>query len=174
MSRTGRPPKPLQEKILSGARIRNDRDEDAQVANAAVALGMPNCPAWLNKNAKKHWETLGPALVQAGLLSVVDGDVFGLHCDNMAAYAEAMQRLQEVEKWVAKTPNGFEVQAAWLQIRNKLQEQIIKTAREFGLTPAARSTVKANKQQQLDLLGAGVSASDSSDPYDGFGPRQTC
>lgn len=174
MSRTGRPPKPLQEKILSGARIRDDRDEGAQVANAAVDLGMPPCPAWLNKKAKKHWDILGPTLVQAGLLSVVDGDVFGLHCDNMAAYAEAMERLQEVEKWVAKTPNGFEVQAAWLQIRNKLQEQIIKTAREFGLTPAARSGVKVNKQQQLGLFGAAAATNEENDPYDGFTARQSC
>ncbi|TCB18988.1 phage terminase small subunit P27 family [Acinetobacter sp. ANC 5045] len=171
MSRTGRPPKSLQEKILSGSRIRVDRDEDAQVANAAVDLGMPACPAWLNKNAKKHWDKLGPILVQAGLLSVVDGDVFGLHCDNMAAYAEAMSRLEDASKWVAKTPNGFEVQAAWLQIRNKLQEQIIKTAREFGLTPAARSNVRVNKPEQLNLLGAATSTED--DPYAEYNIRQS-
>jgi len=171
MSKTGRPPKPLQEKILSGARIRDDRDDDAQVANAAVDLGMPPCPVWLNKKAKKHWDTLGPTLVQAGLLSVVDGDVFGLHCDNMAAYEEAMSKLTVVSEWVAKTPNGFEVQAAWLQIRNKLQEQIIKTAREFGLTPAARSSVKVNKPQQLNLLGA--SAAVEEDEFSGMGIRSS-
>lgn len=64
MSKTGRPPKPLQEKILSGSRIRNDRDEDAQVANAAVDLGMPPCPGWVKGAAKKHWDVLGPQLVQ--------------------------------------------------------------------------------------------------------------
>ncbi|MFX7620743.1 P27 family phage terminase small subunit, partial [Acinetobacter baumannii] len=89
--------------------------------------------------ARKHWDTLGPKLVQAGLLSVVDGDVFLLHCDNMAAYEEVQEKLQDINSWVATTPNKFEVQSAWLQIRNKLQELIIKTAREFGLTPAARS-----------------------------------
>lgn len=160
MSRTGRPSTSLQEKILNGSRIRKDRDEDAQVANAAVDLGMPPCPAWLTKKARKHWDTLGPKLVQAGLLSVVDGDVFMLHCDNMAAYEEVQEKLQDFGTWVSKTPNGFEVQAAWLQIRNKLQEMIIKTAREFGLTPAARSNVKVNKQQQLDLLGAAAATED--------------
>ncbi len=63
MSRTGRPPKSLQEKHLSGSRIRNDRDEESKVANAAVDLGMPPCPAWVNKEAKKHWDKLGPVLV---------------------------------------------------------------------------------------------------------------
>ncbi|MFY0034724.1 phage terminase small subunit P27 family, partial [Acinetobacter baumannii] len=46
MSNMGRPRKSLQEKVLSGGRVREDRDEDAQVANAAVDLGMPPCPAW--------------------------------------------------------------------------------------------------------------------------------
>lgn len=167
----GRPSKSLQEKNLSGSRIRDDRDADAQVANAAVDLGMPTCPVWLNKKAKKHWETLGPMLVNAGLLSVVDGDVFGLHCDNMAAYEEAMTRLTEISTWVSKTPNGFEVQGAWLQIRNKLQEQIIKTAREFGLTPAARSNVKVDKQQQLSLLGAEQATHGENNPYADYGLR---
>lgn len=152
MSNMGRPPKSLQEKYLSGSRVREDRDGESKVANAAVDLGMPPCPTWVTGAAKKHWEVLGPKLVQAGLLSVVDGDVFGLHCDNMAAYGEAMERLKEVNDWVVTTPNKFEVQSAWFQIRNKLQEQIIKTAREFGLTPAARSSVKVNKDQQLSLL----------------------
>ena len=157
----GRPPKSLQEKMLSGSRIRDDRDADAQVANAAVDLGMPPCPAWLNKKARKHWDTLGPKLVQAGLLSVVDGDVFLLHCDNMAAYEEVQEKLQDINSWVATTPNKFEVQSAWLQIRNKLQELIIKT----------RSNVKVNKQQQLDLLGAATSTED--DEFSGMSVRSS-
>ena len=163
-----RPKLPLQEKILSGSRIREDRDADAQVANAVVDLGMPPCPRWVKGAAKKHWEILGPKLVQAGLLSVVDGDVFGLHCDNIASYEQVMEKLTNIDSWVATTPNKFEVQSAWLQIRNKLQELIIKTAREFGLTPAARSNVKINKQQQQELFGAGQSTDHENDPYNGY------
>ena len=169
MSNMGRPPKPLQEKILSGSRVRDDRDSDAQEANAAVELGMPPCPRWVKGEAKKHWDTLGPILVQAGLISVVDGDVFGLHCDNIAAYEQVCEKLTKFDDWIAKTPNDFVIQSAWLQIRNKLQELIIKTSREFGLTPAARSSVKINKQQQLDLLGTDASQKDENDPYANYG-----
>ena len=59
----GRPAKSLQEKILSGARIREDRDADAQVANAAVDLGMPPCPRWIKGAAKK---TLGRTRPETG------------------------------------------------------------------------------------------------------------
>ena len=173
MSNMGRPPKSLQEKMLSGSRIRDDRDSDAQVANASVDLGMPPCPRWVKGVARKHWDTLGPALVNAGLISVVDGDVFAMHCDNVARYADVMEKLEDIDKWLAKTPNGFEVQAGFVQIRNKLQEQIIKTAREFGLTPAARSSVKKNKTQQIDLLGADAATKPENDPYENYSFRSS-
>ena len=173
MSNMGRPPKPLQEKILSGSRVRDDRDSDAQEANAAVELGMPPCPRWIKGAAKKHWDVLGPTLVQVGLMSVVDGDVFSIHCDNVARYADVVEKLDNIESWLASTPNGFEVQAGFVQIRNKLQEQILKTAAEFGLTPKARSSVKINKQQQLDLLGGDASQKDENDPYANYGIRSS-
>ena len=173
MSNMGRPPKPLQEKILSGSRVRDDRDSDAQEANAAVELGMPPCPRWVKGEAKKHWDTLGPILVQAGLISVVDGDVFSMHCDNVARYAEVVEKLDNIEDWLATTPNGFQVQAGYVQIRNKLQEQVMKTAAEFGLSPKARSSVKVNKQQQLDLLGADAALKDENDPYANYGIRSS-
>lgn len=173
MSNMGRPPKSLQEKNLSGSRIRSDRDGDAQEANAAVELGMPPCPRWIKGAAKKHWDVLGPTLVQAGLMSVVDGDVFSIHCDNVARYADVVEKLDNIESWLASTPNGFEVQAGFVQIRNKLQEQILKTAAEFGLTPKARSSVKINKQQQLDFLGADAAQEEENDPYAGFNIRSS-
>ena len=173
MSNMGRPPKSLQEKNLSGSRIRSDRDGDAQEANAAVELGMPPCPRWVKGAAKKHWDVLGPTLVQVGLMSVVDGDVFSIHCDNVARYADVVEKLDNIESWLASTPNGFEVQAGFVQIRNKLQEQILKTAAEFGLTPKARSSVKINKQQQLDFLGADAAQEEENDPYAGFNIRSS-
>ena len=41
---------------------------------------------------------------------------------------------------------------------------IIKTAREFGLTPAARSSVKVDKNKQLSLL-ADANAVESENIY---------
>lgn len=144
----GRPKKPAQQKVLEGTKLRGDRDSHGPDA----ALGLPDAPYWLCKVGKKHWETLGPQLVSTGLLSVIDGDMFSLHCDNMAQYGELKAKLPEIEKWVRETPNGFEMQSAWLTIRNRLQEMIIKTGREFGLSPAARSSIKV-ESRQLSLLG---------------------
>lgn len=167
----GRPPKSLQEKMLSGSRIRTDRDANAQEANALADIGVPPCPGWVKGVAKKHWDTLAPALVDAGLISVLDGDVFAMHCDNVARYGQVMEKLENIETWLATTPNGFEVQAGFVQIRNKLQEQILKTASEFGLTPKSRSSVKADKPKQQSLFGDVSSGSD--DPYANYDIRQS-
>lgn len=146
----GRPTKPLQQKILEGARIRTDKGD---THGAAVDLELPPPPIWLSKSAKKHWEQLGGKLLSVGLISAVDGDVFALHCSNVAKYGEVEQKLEDLATWTQTTPNGFKMQSALLQIRNRLQELIIKTAREFGMTPASRSAMKIQKPEQGDLFG---------------------
>lgn len=146
----GRPAKPLQQKVLEGARIRTDKGD---THGAAVPLVLPPPPVWLTKDAKKHWDQLGAALLSAGLISAIDGDVFALHCDNVTKYGEVVQKLDEIAKWTQSTPNGFVMQSALFQIRNRLQELIVKTAREFGMTPASRSAMKIQKPDQGDLFG---------------------
>lgn len=137
---------PAQLKVLTG-NFRKDRNEHG----AAVEIGLPKCPVWLPRAAKKHWKEIGALLVKSGLISVVDGDVFALHCDTMAKYREVTEQLQSIEDALDKTPQGYMVQSALFTIRSKLHEQVVKTAREFGLTPSARSGIKATGQQQLPL-----------------------
>lgn len=146
----GRPTKPLQQKILEGARVRTDKGD---THGADVPLELPPPPVWLNKSAKKHWDQLGAQLLAVGLISSIDGDVFALHCSNIAKYGEVELKLDDIEKWTQSTPNGFVMQSALLQIRNRLQELIVKTAREFGMTPASRSAMKIQKPEQGDLFG---------------------
>lgn len=146
----GRHPEPAQAKILKG-KFRPDRDTHG----AKVEIGLPPCPAWLPRGAKKYWSQLGEQLVAAGLISIVDGDVFAAHCDTVAKFAEVTQKLKRIEDTLDHTPQGYQVQSALFTIRSKLHDQLVKTAREFGLTPSARSGIKDAKQQQLPLGGDG-------------------
>lgn len=144
----GRPKKPAQQKVLEGIKLRADRDSHGP----DTPIGLPEAPSWLCKNGKKHWQTLGPQLVSMGLISLIDGDLFSLHCDNMAKYAQLMESFPAVDEWVSTTPNGFQMMSAWISIRGRFQELLIKTGREFGLSPAARSSIKV-ESRQLSLLG---------------------
>lgn len=157
-----RPKTPPQARVLGGEHLRADRADHG----AAVPLKLPPCPSWLKSSAKKHWEVLGAQMVAVGLLSALDGDVFALHCDNVTRYADVCAKLDDLDSWIATTPNGFEMQTAYVQIRNKLQEQIIKTAREFGLTPAARSSIRNHSPAQGDLFGQPTESPDEFTTYE--------
>ena len=145
-----RPRQPTQLKVLQGGRIRDDRDALKQ--QAQPELGMPNCPEWLDAKMRKKWHKIGPELVALGLLSIIDGDIFGSYVETATRYGEVCEKLDSIEKCTATTPNGFEVQSALVSIRNTLQKQLVTLSREFGMSPSARSSIKVNTQQP-DMFG---------------------
>jgi phage terminase small subunit len=50
------------------------------------------------------------------------------------------------------TSNGNEVQSPWVGIANRNLETMIKLAKEFGMTPSARTRIRVEKQErQLSL-----------------------
>jgi P27 family predicted phage terminase small subunit len=138
----GRKANPAQSNVLAG-NFRPDRHGHGP----KVDLSLPPCPSWLPKNAKKHWAEIGELLQANGLISVVDSDVFALHCDSVAKYQDVTKRLLTLSKCIDSTPQGYQVQSVLFTIRNKLHEQITKTAREFGLTPSARASLKVSTPQ---------------------------
>lgn len=140
-----RPRKPTQLKVLEGGRIRGDRD--ALKFQAKPEITLPPCPEWLDAKARKIWHKVGPELVNLGLLSVIDGDIFASYTETAARYGEVCERLDTLEKCMAVTPNGFGVQSVLFQLRNTLQKQMVALGREFGMTPAARSSIKVNTDQ---------------------------
>lgn len=140
----GRRAAPAQSKVLQG-KFRKDRDSHGP----AVPTASPKCPAWLPKSGKKYWKEVAPQLVKVGLISEIDGAIFALHCDSAGKYEEVTRRLKELDDLVASTPQGFLVQDVMFTIRNKLWDQVLRSGSEFGLSPAARSKVKASDQQQL-------------------------
>ena len=146
-----RPRQPTQLKVLQGGRIRDDRDALKQ--QAQPELGMPNCPDWLDAKMRKKWHKIGPELVALGLLSIIDGDIFGSYVETATRYGEVCEKLDSIAACMATTPNGFEVQSVLFQLRNSLQKQMVVLGREFGMTPAARSSIKVNTEQG-DLFGS--------------------
>lgn len=144
------PNKPTQLKILQGGRVRSDRDDLKNQAKPEIA--MPACPDWLDAKARRIWNKIGPELVSLGLLSIIDGDIFGSYAETTARYGEVCEKLDSIEKCWATTPNGFEVQSVLFQLRNSLQKQMVALGREFGMTPAARSSIKITTDQP-DLFG---------------------
>jgi len=136
--------------VLHGT-FRKDRDDHGP----RVPIGAPECPAWLPRLAKKYWGKIAPDLEAVGLLSVTDLGAFAAHCDSMGRYEEITKKLKRLDDLLDKTPQDYMVQSAMFTVRNKLWDQVMRSAQEFGLTPAARSKVKTSGQGQLPLGGSG-------------------
>lgn len=144
----GRRPEPAQSKVIRG-NFRGDRHSHGP----QVEIGAPKCPVWLPKSAKRYWKEIAPELQKVGLIALVDSAAFSLHCDSMGRYEEVTRKLQELDSLLDETPQGFMVQSALFTVRNKLWDQVMRSAQEFGLSPAGRSRVKDVKQQSLPLSG---------------------
>src|SRR5690606_22497574 len=101
------------------------------------------------KSAKKYWSEIGPQLQAAGLISLLDSSAFAAHCDSVGKFEEVTRKLKTIDDMLDETPQGYQVQSALFTIRNKLWEQVMKSASEFGLTPVAGGRINAPKQGQL-------------------------
>lgn len=146
----GRPVKNAQLKVLEG-NFRPDRDSHGP----SVPVGLPKCPAWLPRNAKKHWREIGGMLVEHGLITLADGPGFVLFCDSYGKFEEVCRRMKTLDDTLDTTPQNYEVQSALFTVRNKLWDQVRSMSQDFGFTPGGRSKIKAPAQQQLPFGGTG-------------------
>ena len=133
-----------------GKRPLNDREPTPDAA-------MPHAPAHLTKEARAEWRRVARRLHNAGVLTYVDRGVLAVYCQAYGRWAEAERALQ-LNGMMVETPNGYQQQSPWVNIANKAMEQMIRAARELGLTPASRSAIKVEKPAEslADLLFAGV------------------
>lgn len=123
MGRRGPKPKSPTLKILEG----NPGGHPLDDGGPAIRSGVPRCPSRYDKPARALWKNLGKRLAEIGILSQLDSFALELLVDSQLEYASAMRNR-------AETGEG-RLEKAAKQLRTML--------REFGLTPASRSSVKA-------------------------------
>lgn len=113
-------------------------------AQAFVDVEIPNCPAFLKDEARREYRRIGPLLGAAKLVTQLDRGPLAAYCVSYARWVHAEKKLAELgdEGHEAVTPSGYKQQGVWLQISYRAQDQMLKFAREFGLTPSARSALR--------------------------------
>lgn len=136
MGRRGPPPKPTPLKLLHGAKPHRINSAEPQMPDGPVRK-----PPWLSPSAAAEWDEVAPHLSSAKVLTVADATVLGFYCETVAV----AKRLSELaansppvvtgrEKTIVKNP-------IFAQRRDAV-DQALRLAREFGLTPSARSGIK--------------------------------
>lgn len=160
MGRRGPAKTPAAVKKARGT-FRKDRD-----AGVEIAAGEPSMPAWLSEEAQQLWKSLAPGLVKSNLLSPLDGTVFALLCDTFAMFRASSEWIGgDITKLFVESTRtnneGEEIGSSVYQhpvaaLMHKSRNDLLRLAREFGLTPSARSgmRVAGTSEDEDDPLAA--------------------
>jgi len=137
MGKRGPPPKPAALKKLEGT-YRADRDAGGSLTPPPA---VPERPSWFDKDARAEWDRVVPQLVELGVLTGLDGGALERYCVAHANWLQAQKRLQKVGP-IVKTPFGPQKNPD-LKIALDERAAAKQLAQELGLSPSARSRVKA-------------------------------
>ena len=145
------PKKPTNLKIIQGT-FRKDR---ATPNEPKPNINIPSPPDHLSKEALIEWDRITPILYNLGLLSDLDMVALAAYCQAYGRWTQAEMELKG-SGIIIKTQNGNVIQNPLVGIANQAMLQTHKFLVEFGLTPASRSKVSANKQddKKADPWGA--------------------
>ncbi len=153
MATTGRRPKPTAMKRMAG----NPGKRALNDAEPRPDATMPQCPQWLSATGRSEWRRVARRLHNAGVLTYVDRGVLAVYCQAYGRLVEA-ERALLLTGAVVETTNGNLVQSPWVQIANRAMDQMVRAARELGMTPASRASIKVDAPEQslADILFAEV------------------
>ena len=156
MATRGRKPKPTAIKELEG----NPGKRKLNEYEPRPERKAPQCPKWLEPEAKKEWKRLARAMEQMGVLTQLDMASFAGYCQAYARWKEAEEFISQ-HGTIFRTPSGY-----WQAVPQQAQAQtylkiMTKISEQFGLTPSARSRIIADSvsngrgQDEMDDLLSG-------------------
>lgn len=154
---SGPPPKPTQLKKLHGnpgkRAVNTDEPQPERVA--------PAMPADLMEQAAQFWEAYAPKLEKLGLLTELDGLAFTMLSVHYHVAWQAMQILEN-QGYTDIDANGVERKHPLLQVLRDNSSLMLRYAKEFGMTPSARSRmVVGSPDEGADLADILAQAMDN-------------
>lgn len=106
-------------------------------------IEVPKPPAFLSTYAKKEWKRLAPIVHKIGLLTKADYSAFAAYCQNYHRWIEAEKIIRKRKELTYTDDNGNEKIIPEIKIANEAMNNMLKFAKEFGLTPSSRTSVSA-------------------------------
>ena len=134
----GPSPKPTKLKILHGnpgKRPLNDREP-------IPAAGTPECPDWLDAEAKAEWARIVPELEFMGLLTRIDRCALAAYCQTYSRWATAEQQVAKFGTIVKSPEKQFPMKSPYLTIADQAMDAMRRFLVEFGMTPASRTRIR--------------------------------
>ncbi len=104
------------------------------------ARRAPSAPRWLSVEGRREWRRIAPRLFGCGLLTEVDGVSLALLCEALAQYVSAKE-IVDKEGVLARSDKGNWYLHPAVGVMTSARGEVLKWAREFGMTPSARSRI---------------------------------
>ena len=139
MAQPGKKPKPTNLRVLQGNAGKRPLNKKEPRPKAEI----PTCPRHLSTKAKAEWKRVTRRLYALGLVTQVDRAALSAYCQAWGRWVEAEEEVRKNGD-IVKTRAGNVIQNPWLAVANKAQEQMVKLAAEFGMTPSSRTRVSAD------------------------------
>jgi len=134
----GRKPKPTALKLVTGNPGHRPLNRKEPKPEAAI----PECPEFVQGEARKTWHKVARKLHRIGLLTEIDDMALAVLCQSWAEYLEASAKLRETGMLV-KSPNGYPMMNPYLAIANQAVKKVRSLLAEFGMSPSSRSRIAA-------------------------------
>ena len=145
---SGPPPTPTHLKLLRGNPGHQKLNKDEPCP--ARPSEMPEPPAFFDGYACDEWWRVGPELHRLGLLTVLDLGPFEAYCEAYGRWRTAEEVLRkmaaedpETGALLIRAGTGDPRANPLLSISTKAALNMLRFAGEFGLTPAARTRIRA-------------------------------
>lgn len=141
----GKKPTPTFLKLVKG--LPKDRINQAE---AIPPRGMPSPPKHLSDDAKAEWARISRDLYEIGILTKVDRATLAAYCQAYGRWQQAEMLLAEYAEThpgakglVVATKSGNVIHNPLLGVANKAMGDMVRYATDLGMTPSARSRVRA-------------------------------
>jgi P27 family predicted phage terminase small subunit len=122
--------------------------------------GVPECPDFLEGEARAEWFRAASVLQEMNLLSRADRSALAAYCTVYARWVHAEAQVKKYGSIVKSPEKGFPMKSPYLSIADQALESMRKLMVEFGLTPSSRSRIRvledSDVRSELEIfLGAG-------------------
>jgi P27 family predicted phage terminase small subunit len=137
MGKRGPAPKPTGLRLLHG-----DRKDRINTDEPIPDRGLPECPDGVSDEVREVWDYTVRQIDIMGMASRADRDALRAFCEAVVTHRRACALLAKSDVLV-KSVLGAPVRNPAVQVQRDAAQTLVRLAQQFGLTPAARSEIRA-------------------------------
>ena len=139
MGQRGPAPSPAKLRLLHGA-----HPNRIPKSEPVPGPGEPVPPPWLTPDARAVWDRTVRELGAMGMAHAADTDALTVYCTAVVNFARAQQLLDQ-SNIIIKGVEGGPVRNPAMTAVNAAAAIVSRFARDFGLTPSARTSIGAGR-----------------------------